>query len=120
MKMMRDVATEVDDAVVSATPVDTGRARSNWVVQIGSAWTGTRLPHVPGLHGSTGPANVQASLNQGRAVIAGYRVGNIHISNNLPYIGELNQGSSRQAPANYVQTAVLAAVNVLTQVRLLP
>ena len=36
-KLLRSVALAVDAAVVLATPVDTGRARSNWQVEIGAA-----------------------------------------------------------------------------------
>ena len=35
--LTRKVALAADQAVVSGTPVDTGRARSNWIAAIGSA-----------------------------------------------------------------------------------
>lgn len=109
--MTRKVALAVDSAVVIATPVDTGRARSNWQVNLGSPADGTREAYTPGAEGSTGGANAQAAIDQGRAEIAKYKGGSaIHITNNLPYIGRLNDGHSAQAPAGFVEKAVLVGV----------
>ena len=85
------------------TPVDTGWARSNWIPNIGEpldAPVGSRS------NVSTGPQN------QAEAGIAGYTLskGRVYISNNVPYILRLNEGSSRQAPAGFVQRAVAKAV----------
>jgi hypothetical protein len=60
--------------------------------------------------GSTGEANAAAAIEQAAAVIEGYDIDknrSIHISNNLPYIGPLNDGHSKQAPAAFVQMAVM-------------
>jgi hypothetical protein len=38
---------------------------------------------------------------------------NIWFSNNAPYIGRLDQGWSRQAPANFVEKAILTGVRSL-------
>ena len=109
--MTREVALAVDAAVVMATPVDTGRARSNWQVALGAAPTGTRAPYSPGEEGSTSGTNTQAAIEQGRQAISGYRGGQvIHITNNLSYIGRLNAGHSAQAPSGFVERAVLAGV----------
>lgn len=109
--MVRRVALAIDATVVLATPVDTGRARSNWQVQVGSAPAGVREPFSSGEHGSTGAANAQAAIEQGKSAIAAYRSGKeIHIANNLPYIGKLNEGHSAQAPAAFVERAVLVGV----------
>lgn len=98
----RKVALAVDSAVVIATPVDTGRARSNWQVNLGGPASGTR-----GALDQTG----QAAIAEGRTEIAKYRGGSaIHITNNLPYIGRLNDGWSAQAPSGFVEKAVLVGV----------
>lgn len=113
-RLVRRVALVADQAVVTATPVDTGRARSNWIVQIGGPATDAIEPYSPGDRGSTGAANVQAALDQGEAAIRDYRAGQeIHITNNLPYIGDLNKGSSAQAPENFVELSVLEAVQAV-------
>jgi len=109
--MTRKVALAVDSAVVIATPVDTGRARSNWQVNLGGPASGTRDALDPGKEGSTSGPNAQAAIEQGQTEIAKYKGGSsIHITNNLPYIGRLNDGWSAQAPSGFVEKAVLVGV----------
>lgn len=108
-RLVRRIALVADQAIVDATPVDTGRARSNWIVTLDSAAGGTRAPYVEGLAGSSASANAQAAIEQGAAVVATYSGDahrEIHITNNLPYIDRLNNGWSRQAPAEFVQEAL--------------
>lgn len=108
---VRKVALAVDAAVVIATPVDTGRARANWQVNIGSPATGTREPT---------DQSGQAAIEQGKTEIAQYKGGSaIHITNNLPYIGRLNDGWSAQAPSGFVEKAVLVGVEAIKGSRLL-
>lgn len=113
-KVVRAVALAADAAVVTATPVDTGRARSNWLVELDAPAAGTREPYAPGDKLGKGEgANLQGALNQAASKVGQFNGGknnSIHITNNLPYIGELNDGSSKQAPANFVQAGVQAAV----------
>lgn len=112
-KLVRKVALVIDQAVVIGTPVDTGRARSNWIVQIGSPAEGTIPTH------GTGAA--QAAVVQGQSVIRNYIGGSglsIHITNNLPYIGRLNEGWSKQAPANFVQEAAREAASAVAGAQL--
>jgi hypothetical protein len=112
--LTRKVALAADQAVVSGTPVDTGRARSNWIAAIGGPASSVIDAYVPGESGSTEAANTQAALNQAETVISGYTAGEeIHITNNLPYIQRLNDGYSAQAPANFVEHAVMEAVQVV-------
>lgn len=121
-RLVRRVALAADQALVSGTPVDTGRARSNWIVQLNSAAGDDIDPYVPGAHGSTEAQNTQAALDQGEAVISGYVSGrdlSIHITNNVPYIGELNAGSSAQAPANFVEQALSEAVAAVNSSRII-
>lgn len=101
--LVRKCALAIDGAVVMATPVDTGRARSNWQVSLNSPASGTLATEDP---------SGQAAIAQGRSVIAGYQKpgGAIHITNNLPYIGRLNDGWSAQAPAGFVIKAVLVGI----------
>lgn len=122
-RTVRAAALAADQAVVLATPVDKGRARSNWLVELDAPARTTIDPYVPGESGNTAGPNAAAALAQGGAVIAGYhgdRNTSINISNNLPYIGRLNDGYSRQAPAGFVQKAVQAAVKQVKGARLLP
>lgn len=101
--------------VVTSTPVDTGRARGNWIVSIGSPVT---LPNLKSLD-KTG----QATISRGQAVAERYAsdsLQSIYICNNLPYIQRLNEGWSAQAPAGYVQAAVQTAVAYLRTRTVLP
>lgn len=103
-KLTRQAALMIDQAVVMATPVKTGRARANWRVGVGAPNPEVLpAPSTPG-------AGVQAAIAEGQQVIAGFNTeggeGEIHISNNLPYIGRLNYGNSKQAPRYFVEQEV--------------
>lgn len=110
-RMMRKVALKVDSTVVLATPVDTGRARSNWIVNLDAEAKGPIEAYEPGEAQSTAAANARAALEQANKTIAQYKAGQtIHITNNLDYIGRLNEGHSAQAPAAFVEEAVHAGI----------
>lgn len=90
-RIHRAVALEGLRGVVLMTPVDTGRARANWQVT-------TDAPAVL--------ATEKTDRSGGRAIAEGVGViGTVkpysvtYIANNVPYIEELEGGSSRQAPA---------------------
>lgn len=110
-KLVKEVAETILMNVVSDTPVDKGDARSNWQVALNESATGVRDAYVPGKKGSTGLANIIASAEMGNSIIQNYQSGQeIHITNNLDYISDLNNGSSQQAPPGYVQDAVLESI----------
>lgn len=112
--LTRKVALAADQAIVSGTPVDTGRARSNWIVALDGPSSAVIDAYTPGEAGSTAGSNTHAALDQGAGVIRNYRMGQeIHITNNLPYIQRLNDGYSAQAPANFVEQAVMEAAQVV-------
>jgi hypothetical protein len=112
-KVVRKVAMAVDRTVVIATPVDTGRARANWIAALDAApVTATEDKDKSG----------SKAVSQAAGVVAGYdgdKNAEVHITNNLPYIGRLNEGSSFQAPANFVQTAVKRGVAAVKGAKLL-
>jgi hypothetical protein len=116
-QVMRRCALVIDGAVVLATPVDTGRARSNWVVGLNLPPTGTIPAYSPGKGRSTEAANTAAAIAHGNQQIDAFRgmrtTSSIYIGNNLDYIGKLNNGHSKQAPAGFVETAVLQGVNAV-------
>jgi hypothetical protein len=119
-KTVRAVALVADRELVLQTPVDTGRARSNWIVTLGNPATKTIEPYSKGEKGSTGTANASAAIAQGAATISQRKEGqDISISNNLDYIGKLNEGSSAQAPAQFVQAAVQRAVAAVRKAKVL-
>ena len=119
---MKKVALAVDQAVVIGTPVDTGRARSNWIVSKGVPAEGTLSPYAPGTKlgiGETG--NLKGALDQANAEVVAYKLkdGPLWIVNNLHYIGLLDGGSSRQAPAGITAIGVAAGVAVVPEARII-
>lgn len=100
--LLRKLALSIDQKIVRRTPVDKGRARANWYVNLMVASI-----EVNDFEGDRGAAT-QESLNRAQAVLANVPVltTTIHITNNLPYIESLNNGSSAQAPQNFVQIAI--------------
>lgn len=109
-KKVRLAALAIHQTLVLATPVDTGRARSNWQVRTGTGAREEIEAYAPGRNLGKGEGNnAQATLNQGRGAIASHIRGqDIFITNNLPYIQRLNEGSSSQAPAGFVESAIKA------------
>ncbi len=88
---------------VTGTPIDTGWARNNWVPRIGAPFEGTV--------GDPGSAD-GSQQSAGQAQVLGYRVaqGKVFVSNNVPYIERLNEGSSPMQAAGFVQRAIRKAV----------
>ena len=113
-QLVRKAALAIDAVLVLATPVDTGRARANWQVELNRPAEGTTT--------NVSPSGREA-LEQGKSTIAGYRGGTpdaaVHITNNLPYIGKLNEGHSAQAPAGFVEEAVLTGASTVRGAKLL-
>lgn len=88
------------------TPRDTGWASANWIASVGKPHEGT-----VGSRESVSAAQQTASL----AAILGYKheQGSAYASNNVPYIAALNFGSSKQAPAGFVEYAVARGIQVV-------
>lgn len=97
----------VDTTLVLATPVDTGRARSNWQVALDGPAEGT----------IDEPMDIGTIQAAAANVVSRHKPGDgqINITNNLPYIGRLNKGWSAQAPAGFVEQAILAASEIINK-----
>lgn len=109
--VVRATAIAINQAVVSATPVDTGRARANWIVGLGAPVRQDTEATDPG-----GGDTISSNNNK-----IGQRRGDsdVYLSNNLDYINDLNQGTSAQAPAGFVEQAVMAGVRAVERIKLL-
>jgi hypothetical protein len=102
-RQVRYIALSILEGVVEMTPVDTGRARSNWHVSLNAPNLATKEPYAPGVKGSTGKQNAGAAVEAGAVTISDAPAyGSIWISNGLPYIGKLESGHSGQAPSGMV------------------
>lgn len=109
---VRKAALAADQAAVLATPVDTGRARANWIAS-------TR---VPAENADVPPdKSGQVALQQAAAVVAGYELdmGPIYLANNVEYIVPLENGHSRQRPEGMTIHAVQAATEVFRKAEIL-
>ena len=104
-KLARATAFNLLTGIVKKTPVDTGRARGNWQLNINNP-----ISSISDEKSQSGAA----AINKGAAVIG--KAKDIEfpvfwLTNNLPYIGRLNNGYSQQAPAKFVETEIKRVVN---------
>lgn len=99
----RGVVLELFSSVVRDTPVDTGRARANWLPAANTARTETvEWPE----QGAKAMATTR-TLAEIENVARDAKAGDVTImTNNLPYIGRLEEGSSTQAPQGMVRRNV--------------
>lgn len=105
---IRKIAIDVFTEVVLMTPVDTGRARGNWQVAIGSIPSGTL--ELDDKDGTATIAKVQADA-------LGLKAGqSIYLVNNLEYITALEFGHSKQAPSGMVRLTVQRWVPIVEKV----
>lgn len=119
-RLVKDVAVVTEVVLVRTTPIDTGRAISNWRIGVGSPAAGIIDAHAPGLSGSTFETNADVTIALAKAEISQYREGqDLHITNNLEYISDLDNGSSVQAPTGMSAQAVLIGAAVVRDTNLL-
>lgn len=118
--LVKKVARAVGSELIPRTPVDTSRARMNWQSSVGTPKTGVLLPYPSQPSGPSDGASV--AMRSLEAAIGAYsgQAGGIWIVNNLNYIGSLNNGSSSQAPANFVQIAVMSGAQKVATIKLIP
>lgn len=90
-------ALDLSRRVILRTPVDTGRARGNWIPSINVVSTETTL---------TTDQSGAATIGEA-ASVSSRTSGNIfYLTNNLPYIRKLEFGSSQQSPAGMVRVSI--------------
>jgi hypothetical protein len=118
VKQANDLAKETARSMLvylaNATPVDTSRAVSNWRINFNSPKLTTIEAHFPGDKGSTKYRSIAETLANGEFML-GLKPASatIYITNNLDYIGDLNDGKSRQAMAGWVDISYLVGRNVI-------
>tara|TARA_B110000285_G_scaffold175827_1_gene197271 strand:- start:70 stop:462 length:393 start_codon:yes stop_codon:yes gene_type:complete len=91
--VVRKIAFEIYIGVTKKTPVDTGRAKANWNIGTGSIDFSINENATSTAQGSAGRLT-EPRKGTGNKVI--------YISNNLPYINALENGSSEKAPNGMV------------------
>jgi len=118
-KEIRRAALAGDVAVVVATPVDTGHARSRWIIRIGME------PPVDAdfksIEAIPGAAATEIAIDEAKEVLNFWEVGkgDIFISNPLPYAEKLNEGFSQQAPLGMTDDGIAAIIDAIKQSKLL-
>jgi hypothetical protein len=111
-KLLKDVVKEVHRELLASTPVDTGRARGSWQTTTGEPATGELYPQP--LKPPSPEAGAARSVAEMQNVVTSAKpLETYYIQNNAPYIGRLDAGSSRQAPANFVARAAQRGRNLI-------
>lgn len=116
-RLVRRVAVAAVQVIIVATPVLSGRARSNWLASTDV----TRDDQVEPL--AEGAGATQPAINAATAIISTYDGDvnrDVRLANNVPYIEPLNNGSSAQAPAGFVRLGLQTAADAVDGARLLP
>ena len=99
---VRKIVLDVGGQIVLKTPVDTGRAKSNWFYSLGQPSAATTTDTVSRALQDAGALPKDAS-------------GKVHyITNNLPYAWRLENGWSKQAPAGMVGLTVVQFQNIVS------
>lgn len=99
--VFKKVALDLDSRIVFSTPVDLGRARGNWFPSINLPSNNVSL--------NTFDKNGGATVAKIAGTVSGAKLGDtLWLSNNLDYIGKLENGSSTQAPQGMVAVNVAA------------
>jgi hypothetical protein len=106
--VVRSVAMQAFKRVVYRTPVDTGRAVANWGCTIGKP---------------RAPIQVEATDKSGNATIAAIEAtvktfsgdGSVFLVNNVPYIHELEKGSSQKSPQGMVGVTLIEMIGITSR-----
>lgn len=107
-KLAIKVTITIVNDLAHVTPVDESTAISNWQVELNNPAQSAIRAYYPGKKGSTYSLSVSATIDDAKAALATKKPGQaIYLSNVLRYIRRLNDGSSSQAPAGYVERSVL-------------
>jgi hypothetical protein len=131
--LKKGVTRTILASLTQTTPADTGQAISNWQTSLDTPIETTRSAFSPSPKGrmingvwthavdpiETAHANAPPTYDEGVIIIdSAQPEQSIFISNILPYIKKLDQGSSKQAPEGFIDQAFLLAKSVLARARL--
>jgi len=109
---VRQAARDFIRSVVPATPVDTGKARGNWRATLAVAPPVDEIDRLS----PDGSESIRLAVNRINRFKAGKQ---LHIFNNVSYLVYLNNGWSQQAPAGFIERALMDATAGLKTVRVL-
>ena len=107
---VRKATIELFSSVVKMTPVDTGRARGNWIPSVGEPVTTAIKKKAP--VGTTVISEIVSVVPKGVGHV-------VWLSNNVPYIRKLEynrpgEGGSAQAPEGMVRISIRRFGSILS------
>lgn len=108
-----NVNANLRDSPPGGTPIDTGWASANWVPSVGEPFIDGSADQVK--DPTPGQIVARARIaDEGTNEVLAWRNtdGPIFSTNNVPYIGALNNGHSAQSPRGFVQAAIEKAVRM--------
>lgn len=113
-ELPKEVANELVETLINVTPVDTSKALSNWMATLNKPSTSEIGPYFDGDKGSTAKQSSMAAIDAADSNISGRKTSqDIYIVNNVDYIEELNDGSSKQAPAGFIENSILSSKKMI-------
>lgn len=106
-KYVPELAADLADA----TPVDTSTALSNWQVSLNTPARDFIDAHNYGAFGSTAFVSIMDTYQLAKIAAEPGKPGQSYwLSNNTPYIIDLNSGTSRQAPSMFIQATIALSI----------
>jgi len=103
-----EAARVIHHNLTEATPVDTSTALSNWDISVGTLNGERHEAWFYGKKGSTKLRSMNAANIEADVRLKTKKANqSIFISNSVDYIKNLNDGSSKQEPAGFVERAIL-------------
>ena len=93
-RIVRAVTLSLFNGIIRDVPVDTGRARGSFETTVGQPATTT--PDRLDPSGRAAMAEIEANTPDGAGQLT-------YIASNLPYIVQLEEGTSKQAPDGFVK-----------------
>ncbi|MEJ7831341.1 MAG: hypothetical protein WKF79_00365 [Nocardioides sp.] len=108
-----NVNANLRDSPPGGTPIDTGWASANWVPSVGEPFIEQQGEAAK--EPTPGQIIARARVaDEGQNDVLAWRNtdGPIFSTNNVPYIGALNNGHSAQSPRGFVQAAIEKAIRM--------
>lgn len=105
---MKGLAREITVTLSNRTPKASGLAAASWIPSVGES-----VDKPPSRRrNSAGVKKAAAAKQKGLAEVEEYRLedGEIYITNGLPYVLQIQEGTSKQAPRPFVEQAIDEAV----------
>lgn len=97
-KVFRGTALGLFSAIITRTPVDSGRLRANWIASSGKP--------IYKRFKRTDKSGAVAISSAAAIVMRTGADSSLYLANSLPYASEIENGSSKQAPAGMVKVTV--------------